>query len=852
MEAAGGAAVTLVFRIVNPAAVARTAMTHVEAPADWQVLFSSERLELPPRASLIDTVTLAPPRGAVAGDYTIRYEARLTPSEAPAAAAVTVRIGERRQLALAWLSTTTYLPASETGTFELLVTNAGNVTETVTLEVKSRLGSPLQTTWTHGEVPAGDSRRVRVVRPPSRATPQSVRDTLTATARMDRMTATTEANLGVDVVPEGRATDSRRSRLPTALAIRAGSRRDPGFGSFVGGGALDQHRSTTVDFGFLSREQSHPLMLERDRNYLNIKAPGWDLAVGDQTWSLSYLTEAGHYGRGAGGRLERRHWSAGAFVDMGRYDVTEGSQTGGFLGVSTGRVASVSVQYLTRFADSLPSNRVAEIGSVRVILKPLEHLTADVEAGTGRSATGTGQAGSGQVAFNSRRVSFYGRRVRRGDAYPIRDRTGLIDGAGLSVRPLGRLQFEGTFDGTGQLDDPTLPLDAPTRQRLTRATVSWGSLARVSAGRTEWTSPGRDWTAQWRRESMTAQMRIPLGPVWLAPGVEQGTEATPRYGETPYSLSWLHAGVRMGRHNSVDVRGEYGRGTGGDANRTVRRISFGATLQPVAATHLTLQVQNSASDALWLQGTRWINATLDQRLPWRHRIVATYQRRSGGTVFVGDDEAYRLDYVVPIGIPVRAAADTGKITVRLRDGESGQARARLLVQVDGQSRLTDRSGVVAFTGLKPGAHHITVAPGSVGQGRTVVPPLPIRVSVKGGGRVEVNATIVRTASLAGTIQVFQPASGGLSPLQGHTPALIPAAGVPGALIELVVNDEHRTAVADARGRFAFDGVPPGTWRVHVVRADVPAFFRLEQAEVMSTLAPGDAREIVFRVVPKSQ
>jgi hypothetical protein len=840
VEAAAGSSVTLVFRIVNPGATAQRLMTHVEPPPGWQVLFASSTLDLPPQGSVIETVTIASPRNAGAGDYAVRYDARMTPSDTPVSNAVIVRIGQRRQIALAWRGAPSYRPSGEPGTFELLVTNSGNVTERVTINVTSGLGVSLRPSWAGGAIDAGETRHIQVARQRDEVR-LGVRETLRATASAEGLPAIAEANLGFDVVPEGRAPDPRRSQLPATLAIRAGTGRKPGFGSFVGSGALNRRRTAVLNFGFVARDRSHPLMFERDRSYASITAPGVSLAAGHQTWSLSYLTEGGHYGLGAGGRLERRHWSAGAFVDTGRHDVTEGSQAGGYFGLTTGHLLSVSAQYLARFADGLRSNRIANIGSVRVVLKPTASFTADFEAGLGQSTAGTGRAVSGLIAFNSRVISLYGRRVRKDDGYPLRDRTGLIDGAGLSLRPFGRFQVEGTLDGTGQIDDPTLPIDAPTRQRMTRASVAWGSLARVTAGRTEWTSPGRGWSAQWRRESVRAEMRIPFGALWLSPGIERGTQATPSYAETPYSLSWLRAGVRIRGRNTADIRVEYGRGDSGNASRTVRRVSFGAALQPVDVTRLTIRVSNGARDALWLQGTESITAMLDQRLPWRHHVVVKYQRRSGGSAFVRDDKAYRVDYVIPIGIPVRPDSDSGRITVRLRDGDTGLARAHMRVHVGHESRLTDRDGVVAFTGLKPGDYHVTVSPDSLGPGRTVVPALPLAVSVKGGGRVEVSAVVVRTGTITGAIQVFIP--------MGSAP---PAPGISNALIELLINDEHRTAVTDAKGRFSFDDVPPGHWRLRVVRAAIPAFYLLEQAQVIVTVTPAGTRHVVLRVVPKSQ
>jgi hypothetical protein len=253
-----------------------------------------------------------------------------------------------------------------------------------------------------------------------------------------------------------------------------------------------------------------------------------------------------------------------------------------------------------------------------------------------------------------------------------------------------------------------------------------------------------------------------------------------------------------------------------------------------------VRISNSASDALWLQGSQSITARFDQRLPWQHHIVVNYERRSGGDAFFRDDAAYRVDYVIPIGIPIRSATDSGRITITLRDGESGKPLPRLVVKLQRQSRLTNADGEVAFTGLKPGDYHVTVAPDSLGPGRTVWPALP-RVSIKGGDRASLSAVIVQTGKITGVLQKFQ-----------GMPALTPIAGIANALIELVIDAEHRTALTDALGRFSFDDVPPGHWIVKVVRADIPAFYLLEQSQVIVTLAPAGTGHVVLRVVPKSQ
>jgi hypothetical protein len=850
LDAAAGVGLTLVFRIVNPADVGRTVATRVDSPAGWQVLFASDRMMLSPRASVIDTVTVIPPRDAGAGTYTLRYVAIVAPSDVPVTASVAIRLRERRSLSVSWLSEPGYVAADSAETLELLVENSGNVSETVTLDVRSLLGGPPQLSWAHGTLAPGEVRRARVDIHPRARTGQAMRETLTARATTASTADTFEAGLQFDVVPVGKGLEPRRSHLPTALALRAGSNRSVGFGSFTGGGALNAARTVTADFGFLSHEESHPLMLERDRYYGTITGPSGQLAVGDQTWSMSYLTESGHYGFGAGGRFESQRWFAGAFVDTGRRDIDESRQAAGFVGARLGHTARVSVQYLKRFDDG-PEVKAGELGTALLELRPWPGMTGEIEMGTGRSVSGIGNAVSGQIRQTSRVVTAYARRVRADTIYPIRDRTSLIDGFGFSVRPVGQLQVEGTYDGTEQLVDQTLPIDAPTRQRLTRAGVGWGSRVRLQASRRAWTSPGMDWAVGWRRESVSAEIEVPVWRVRLTPGAERGIEASPLYPETRFSLNWLEAKVYLGRRSSVYARGEYGQGVPGDPRQATRRVSFGGSVHATASTSFNFQLHDSGTDAPWLKGTQWTNATLDQRLPWRHHLVANYRRRASGTSFLPSSEAFRVDYVIPLGLPLRQTAGTGRLRVSLRNGDTGGAQANYLVQIAGQSLLSNRDGVADFSGIKPGEYYLTVASESLGPGRTIVPALPLRVSITAGRRMQVNVTVVRTASIKGVLQLFQPASNTLTAQQDQRPALVPAAGVAGAVLELLGNGDRRVAVTDLHGRFAFEETPPGNWRIRVVQVDVPPFYQVAERELTVGLVPGKDIDVVLRVVPKS-
>ena len=498
------------------------------------------------------------------------------------------------------------------------------------------------------------------------------------------------------------------ARLPVSVALRAGSDRPIGLGGLTGTGALDRAQKVTVDFGALSAE-SNPLLRELDRRYANFTAPHVKVSGGDQIRQLSRLTEAGRYGAGASLAVDWPRLFAGALVDTGRREVHETSQAGAFIGTRVAG-ATLSAQYLVRFADGLQTRADAQVGSLKLGVRRVRHVSAEFEAGAGRSVDGrTGQAASAEVGFESRPFSATVRRVRATDDYPVRDRTGLLNNVAVTARPYRRLFVSGTVNGTEQLAYVSTTAAAPTRQRFTRAAAGWGDRVQVDATRSEWTAVGTAWNSGWRREAIGVQSTFGTRAYAFTPRVEGGTQQEPGRLDVPFVSASLRGSVKAGRRGEVHAMVNVDRLDPRGARQDRRSLSAGGNVLIVPWTRVILNATTSASAtattsalaAPWLNGTRWVDAVVDQRLPWSHHLVLTWRRIDSPSAFLPSSEAYRVDYVVPFGVPVHGPAD-GSVRVRLTDHETGTAIGRARVTIAGRSLLTDRDGRVVFDNVRPG------------------------------------------------------------------------------------------------------------------------------------------------------
>jgi hypothetical protein len=158
------------------------------------------------------------------------------------------------------------------------------------------------------------------------------------------------------------------------------------------------------------------------------------------------------------------------------------------------------------------------------------------------------------------------------------------------------------------------------------------------------------------------------------------------------------------------------------------------------------------------------------------------------------------------------------------------------VRVGDRVAVTDRRGVAAFAGLPGGTHPLRVETGA-GPEMVSDRPLPVPVTVGGGGTTRIDLGLQAAARLTGTVERASADS-----------AAVPMAGV---TVEITgPGGEHR-AVTDAEGRFRISGVRPGWWRVRVDASSLPRHHALaEEQHVL--LQPGGAGEVWLRVVEKER
>jgi len=251
-------------------------------------------------------------------------------------------------------------------------------------------------------------------------------------------------------------------------------------------------------------------------------------------------------------------------------------------------------------------------------------------------------------------------------------------------------------------------------------------------------------------------------------------------------------------------------------------------------------------------------------LPNKHALVlrsqwSDYEQRDE------EDFSFYLTYSVPLKIPVGKKKSVGALRGRVYDEEKPTEPpiSKVILATQGATAITNNKGEFIFPSLQPGIYFLRVDKSSIGLNRVTCEKLPITVEVKGGETAEIEIGVVTSCRISGRVAIFAPVSdrklgdrdtSSAEELflvgSGEEQNLEDGIGLANTLVEITNQDEVLRQPTDPKGRFSFDDIRPGEWRVKVYDYGLPPHHYLEEDEFQIQLKPGEKKEVTVRVLPR--
>lgn len=216
-----------------------------------------------------------------------------------------------------------------------------------------------------------------------------------------------------------------------------------------------------------------------------------------------------------------------------------------------------------------------------------------------------------------------------------------------------------------------------------------------------------------------------------------------------------------------------------------------------------------------------------------------------------------LGYNVPFDVPLARLSNVGEVKGRFVN-EAGAGIPNLVVQLSGLSVLTQADGSFTFPAVPEGDHLLLLGAAAARPDMLAVPALPYRIDVRAGETVVAEFRMVQPAVVQGQVRFVQPEQKPASSLEaGSDREVIFGQGQPeeeaelvqDLVVELRNNGKVLRTRTDAEGRFQFQALLPGKWRLAVVRGLLPDLYRLEPETRSLTIASGETARVEVKLVP---
>ncbi len=886
VEAQPGIVLKASALVLNHSGRSENMNEHLSLPGGWEVpLQGSSQFHMDAGGRVVRLLVLHIPPTFPAGTYDVTYGVEF--SSGPSAAdtvGFAVRVLRRIDLDAEIIAGDETVIAGETWRGSLKLTNKGNCL--VAARVNARA------------LPGGAARAV----PDITVLNPAASDTIALTLKTDddikqKTRYSIEVNVGpeakwgdgpyarasvsIGVVPRVTGVLDRYHRLPAEVRLVAAlEERAARFQvDASGAGAFDEAGNRRVDFLMRGPDiEDAGRYGRRDEYRVHYDDGHSDLTFGDGTYSLSPLTQRFAYGRGVQADLDLSKLEIGGLHVANRDLTPKQTWAGGYLALRPHKVFEVRGNFLTKTADSTFCDGCdrSRVYSVEAKLAPGNSFDMKAEYGFSRYDAAAGiEDEAYRVESRGQflnKVSYSLETVHAGPDYGgwyrgCDQTTGSIT-ARFSTTLRGRLLYN--FQENSPSD--TTATSTADRVRNLRCGLSClspaGLRVNIDYGRFERRDrllpADHDFVERTAilglgracgRFSLHAQAELGriedrLRGLWLGPFGRYGLSGTLRIGREQAFIGY----ARAGNSRFTDT--------------PERERSFGLSWRSRLGARIRLNVDFTTSKRS------------DPPAPWNHSLISNlaidlpngHSLSLRGHIFRkgdGDDResALFLVYGVPARIPTARLKSTGSLKGKVYDAElAGKPPVGgVVLLVDGKYAVSGADGEFVFPALEPGEHLLQIEQESLGIGKTTATKIPLAINIDGGKTTGLEIGVVSACGITGEARLFAFKGGQPAQVQyrimedlGETsadsvnlidgPDLVDAGGVK-AIVEITNGIETLRQASDTGGRFKFEQIRPGAWKVKFFARDLPELYALEPDELDIRLEPGEEWHVVAKAMP---
>ena len=860
---------TRAVAVVNLSAGPLELRENVALPSGWRNVTADSLFSVAPQSRDLRLLCLSIPADAAPGLYSLPYRvAARSGDQISVETVLPVEVLPVLKINLVQTESPRRVLAGEeyTARFEML--SRANVPCSVSVHARASTGVPVRVSETAFELKPGERRELTAHIASNRTIRQAQSQWLIfrVEASGGALRAAQQSTTSAEIIPRAQRGEDRYHKVPSRASVRyAGADDQSGFQLEVGGaGTFDSQGKYRLDYLMRGpRNLERHLYGMRDEYCIGVEHNAGQLRVGDQSFSLSLLTERNRLGRGIAAMGKQGRFSFGGYTFAGRLNYPDLTETAAFVSVKPPIPAEFRMNLLDKAANGSHRRMASLTGTTRSV--PRTAIETEVGAGEGLlNRANAAYAASARIGVDlPLRTRFSIEGVHADPDYPGYYRDQNFGTLALFVPLIKQVRWQTSYRYFAQNLERDTSLSTALRERqfLTGWSCSLPHRVQVNVDledirRRDALPPG-----DYDHSEKTVGLRFRQPHRWFTAGATGrrggwraagGTDYCPVGG---YGTTMTLTPRFPQRHPASFPMGH----TGASASRN-RIWGLSASCRLIPGLLLTASWQKCDYPGYaYFENDQ---LAFDVRYTvFRHHVISLrYRQLDYERDYLSRGTSWMLGYELPLAVPVNRQNQFGCIKGRVRDAEradnSGISGA--VIKVGNRTIVTDNKGQFVFPSLEPGVHYLQVEKASIGLDRVTTRRVPLEIRVRGGRTETVDLAVTHGATLSGHVAVFglgsqtqrgifvEQDSAAIGESADSMQYLYDLAGID---VELRSDFDARRVLTDRNGRFVFDELAPGRWMLTVSSHGLPTFHTIENDSRDLVVEPASYTDISIRVLP---
>lgn len=661
-----------------------------------------------------------------------------------------------------------------------------------------------------------------------------------------------------DVIPSEKIKFDAHNRIPVKISgllvtnNQLGDRKYGAMFDIKGSGIISKRKNRNIDFHFLGpNQQGNPVLGQTDEYNVNYSSIHSDVILGDNSYSLTNLTEGSRNGRGFGYTYKFNKLSIGSFVNYPRFYPKIKQVISAFGNYFSGKNLQIKAGFLNK---TFVSDSTAQLYTISGKASPFIWSDFEFEYAAGMTAGIMTMAYSTALKINFKLYKMFFNFTKADENFPGYISNSKYMSTGISANIFRKINLSANYNfNYFNIALDTMYANAPFSNNLNFSasyrlnfnhSISIGVNKR---GREDRRTPKQfnynEYTARFTLQSKIKKFTINLnGSIGKTENFLQLNA-----GEVTNVLNGnLSLQYKISKSIFIKSFINYFEGKQYLIN-DFKRFLYGGTINLNFGKKLTLMFhyQNDYMIEEYYKDRSLLSLNTNYEINKKNiiGINANYNLRKNSLNNTQLNASLKYTYIINLAVSKREDIGSlqGKIINKGADNIEG-----ISFTLAGNIAISDKNGEFEFPFVETGRHFLFMDNSKSGLNSIAEEPGPYIIEIMPGKKSNFEITLTKSGKITGNIIIEEDINNkkkGFISVKDELKKLI---------IEAKNKEETYRVLTKNNGTFTFDDLRPGNWKIKIYKRGIPKGYNLETNEFNINLNSMQVKHINVIIKKKSR